>query len=78
MQNQVLKILKDIRPDIDFENETGLITNGILDSFDMISILAMITEQFMIEMDVEDIIVENFDSLDQICFIIEKKKNIIR
>ena len=71
MQNKVLKILKDIRPDIDFENETGLITN-------MISILAMITEQFMIEMDVEDIIVENFDSLDQICFIIEKKKNIIR
>ena len=78
MQNKVLKILKDIRPDIDFENETGQITNGILDSFDMISILAMITEQFMIEMDVEDIIVENFDSLDQICFIIEKKKNIIR
>ena len=32
--DQLMKILQELRPDVDFENETALITNGILDSFD--------------------------------------------
>ena len=31
---ELMEILKGMRPDVDFEKETGLITDGILDSFD--------------------------------------------
>ena len=34
--DQLMKILQELRPDVDFENETALITNGILDSFDIV------------------------------------------
>ena len=36
---QLLELLKNVRPDVDFENETALIDEGILDSFDVVSTL---------------------------------------
>ena len=39
MREQIMKILKGIRSDVDFENETALIDNGVLDSFDIISVV---------------------------------------
>lgn len=73
MYPKILEILKMVREDIDFENADGLITEELLDSFDIIAIVARLMDEFQIEIDVEDISVENFDSVSGICRLVEEK-----
>lgn len=60
------KILEEIRPDIDFKKEEKLIDNGILDSFDIISIVGELNMHYEIEINVEDLLPENFNSMEAI------------
>ena len=41
---KLLELLKGVRPDVDFENETALIDDGLLDSFDVVSIISEIDD----------------------------------
>ncbi len=59
---ELLKIMKGVRPDIDFENETALIDKEMLDSFDIISIVSEANELFGVEINVDDLVPENFNS----------------
>lgn len=59
---ELLKIMKGVRPDIDFENETELIDKEMLDSFDIISIVSEANELFGVEINVDDLVPENFNS----------------
>ena len=43
---ELLNILKDLHPDVDFEKEERLVDDKILDSFDIISVISEIAEQF--------------------------------
>ena len=43
---KLLQLLAEIRPDVDFENETALIDDGILDSFDVVSIISSIDDEY--------------------------------
>lgn len=62
--NELIEALKRVNSKIDYENEKGLITNKIIDSIDMTSILAELEETFDIEIDMEYIVPENFDSVE--------------
>lgn len=68
-------ILEEIRPDIDFENEKSLIDNGILDSFDIISMVGEINDCFGIEINVQYLLPENFNSMEAIYKLILKLQN---
>ena len=57
-------ILSEIRPDVDFETEKQLIDNGVLDSFDIISIASEINGAFDVEINVENLLPENFNSME--------------
>ena len=70
--DKVLEIVKGIRADVDFENEKKLIDDGILDSFDIISIVAEFNEAFDIEIDVEDLEPENFNTVEAMWELIQK------
>ncbi|MCR5251732.1 MAG: acyl carrier protein [Lachnospiraceae bacterium] len=70
--NELLEILKGVRPDIDFEKETALIDNEILDSFDVISIVSEVNEAFGVEINMEDLLPENFNSAEAIYALILK------
>jgi len=70
--DRVLKILQEIRPDVDFENEKELIDGSILDSFDIISIVSELNDEFNIEIDVEDLEPENFNSAQAIFELVQK------
>ena len=59
---ELLKILSEIRPDVDFEKADALIDGGILDSFDIISIVGEINNAFDVEINVEYLLPENFNS----------------
>lgn len=72
--DELIRILEEIRPDIDFESETELIDGGVLDSFDIISIVSEVNDAFDIEIDVTDILPENFNSAEAILELIEKLK----
>ena len=60
--DKLLEILKDLRPDIDFETADKLIDDGVLDSFDIISLVGEINDIFDVEIGVEDLLPENFNS----------------
>lgn len=62
--NELLAIMKEVRPDIDFEKETALIDDNLLDSFDIITIVSEVNEQFDVEINVDDLLPENFNSAE--------------
>lgn len=72
---QLLELLKNVRPDVDFENETALIDEGILDSFDVVSIISEIDDQFGVQIRINELDPENFNSLVNIWNLIQKLKN---
>lgn len=72
---ELLDILRSIRTDIDFENEEKLVDDGLLDSFDIISIIAEINDRYDIEISADDISPENFNSAKSLFELIEKNKN---
>ena len=72
---KILNILQDIRSDVDFKNEKKLIDDGILDSFDIISIVSTFNDEFDIEIDVDELMPENFNTVEAMKQLIEKLQN---
>ena len=59
---ELLEILENLHPEVDFESCTTLIDDKILDSFDIITIISEINEEFDVVIPAEEIIPENFNS----------------
>ena len=72
MRETILEILSDLRPDVDFEKETKLIDNGIMASFDIVSLVAELSEEFDITIRPKDLVPENFNSLDAMQALVER------
>ncbi len=72
MLERLLEILSEVRPDLDFENETHLIDDDLLDSFDIISIVSECNDVFDVEISVDDLEPENFNSAEAIAALIER------
>ena len=72
MREEVMEILTDIRGDVDFENEKSLVTGGILDSFDIISLVGMLNDEYDITIRPANLVPENFDSAEAMLELIEK------
>lgn len=71
---QLLQILKEIRPDVDFENEEALIDDGILDSFDVVSIISEIDDKFGVQIRITELDPESFNSVDNLWNLIQTLK----
>ncbi len=72
---QLLKILQELRPDVNFEEKKALIDDGILDSFDIVALVGEIDEAFDVQIGVEDLIPENFNSLDAIMALVNRLRD---
>ena len=72
--DKLLELLQGIRPDVDFENETELIDDGILDSFDVVSIISEIDDVFGVQIRINELEPENFNSAEAIWTLIQKLK----
>ncbi len=72
---QLIEILKGIRPDVDFENETALIDDGILDSFDVVSIISELDDAFGVQVRITELDPENFNSVAAIWNLIQEMKD---
>ena len=67
-----MRILSELSSDIDFETEDTLIDGGLLDSFDIVTLVAEIDDAFGIEIPAEALIPENFNSAKAIFALIQQ------
>lgn len=72
MKQEIIRILKEVRPDVNFESESKLIDDGILDSFDIIQMVMELNECFDVEIQVEDLQPENFNSIEAMIELITR------
>ncbi|MBQ3423609.1 MAG: acyl carrier protein [Clostridia bacterium] len=70
---KILEILRQIRGDVDFEHEKALIDDGILDSFDVVGIIAELTNAFDISISIDDMVPENFNSVEAMHALVERR-----
>ena len=78
MENDMKKLiglLEGIRPDVDFENEKSLIDDGLIESLDIVAIVTEIMAEFDVEISVDDLVPENFNSADDILAMIKAKQS---
>ena len=68
----LLNILSELHPEVDFETETGLIDNKILDSFDIVTIVAEIDGEFDVQIGADQLIPENFNSAAALWALVEQ------
>ncbi len=72
MRETILEILSGVRSDVDFENNTKLIDDGILESLDIVAIVGELNDEFDVEISVEDLVPENFNSVDAMVELITR------
>lgn len=71
---QLMEILKELRPDVNFEAEDALIDDAILDSFDLVSLIGEINDAFGVEVSFDEMEPENFNSAKAMYAMIERLK----
>ena len=69
---KLLEILDELHPDVDFETEEHLIDNKILDSFDIVTIVAEIDAEYDVAIPAEELVPENFNSAKALYALVEK------
>ena len=72
--DELMKILTETCPGIDFEHETALIDDGILESLDIVPTVSEIMDVFGVELNVDDLLPENFNSVQAIWELIESRR----
>lgn len=75
MKEQIITILTELRPEFDFTQEgVNFIEEGMLDSFDVVTLVDEIEEKMGVAISGMDVLPENFCSIDAICLTIEKNR----
>ncbi len=69
---KIIEILKNIHPEVDYEKETGLIDKRIFDSFDVVTVVGELMDEFDIEITAEHMVPENFNSASAIFDLVSK------
>ena len=62
--DQLLELLKDVNEDVDFTTQTAIIDDEVIDSLDLTGLIADIEDTFDIEIGMNDIVPENFNTVD--------------
>lgn len=72
MRNSIIDILSKLRPEFDFTADVDFIEEGMLDSFDVISLVDELENHFGIRIDGLDVLPENFSSVEGIIHLLKK------
>lgn len=74
MEEKVLSILKEIRPEFDFEESDNFVEDGYLDSFDIVTLVSELETAFDVVIDGLDVLPENFETVGDICNMVNKSR----
>ena len=66
------EILKEIRPEFDFSASRDFIADGMLDSFDMVTLVAALDKNYGISIKGTDILPEHFQNLETISALLKQ------
>ena len=69
---ELITVLEEIKPGVDYSQNEHLIDEEVLDSFDIISIVSAIREEFDVQITAADILPENFNSAKALYALIER------
>lgn len=69
---QLLEILQELHPDVDFETADNLVDGKVFDSFDIVTLVAEINSEFDVAIPAEELVPENFNSAKALYALIEK------
>ena len=72
MYNKVLALLQEEYPEVDFTSSDELVDEGILDSLTLTGIIAALSMEFDIEIPYDEIIEENFNSVEAMAEMVER------
>lgn len=71
----ILQILTELRPDVDFALAQNLIDDSVLDSFDVVSLVSELCDAFEVDITVEDLTPENFNTPAAMLALVERLQN---
>lgn len=74
MKERVIEILTELRPEFDFTENVDFIEEGMLDSFDIVSLVDEVENSFGVAISGADVIPENFCSIEAICETIKRNQ----
>lgn len=69
---ELIEILEDINPDVEYKTCTDLVSGGYITSFEIVVLVSEIAETFNVKIPAEQIIPENFESVESIYALIQK------
>lgn len=72
MKEQIVEILKEIRPEFEFEGVENFFEEGMLDSFDLMTLVSTLESRFGVKIDGTDILPENFANVEAIAALLER------
>lgn len=70
--DEIIEILENMHPDIDFTTHTKLIDDKVLDSFDIVTLIAELSNEFDVSIPAEEIVPENFNSAQALHNMVER------
>lgn len=76
MNNEILEILNELKPKENYSADVSFIEEGLLDSFDIISLISMLEEKYKIIVDGLDIVPENFENVEAIINLVNKSQKV--
>ena len=69
--DKLISILKSLHDHVDWMNESGLVDDGIIDSFDIIALVGDLNDEFGVEIELEHLTPENFNSVSSIMSLLQ-------
>ena len=70
--SEVISMLEDIKEDVDYESETALVDDRVLDSFDILAVISALDDEFDVSVPAKDIVPDNFNSAEAICELVRR------
>ena len=72
VKEKILEMLKEIKPNKNLETVTDIVEGGYLDSFEIMNLIMLMGENFNVEIGFEEIVPENFNSVDAMASMVER------
>ncbi len=71
-KEKVIEIMEGVNADIDYANEKALIDDELLNSFDVVAIISDLSDEFDIDIEVDEMVPENFNSVEAVCKMVTR------
>lgn len=78
MKEKIIKMLEQLKPELNFSTSDNYVDDGMLDSFDVIELISILEDEFDVVIDGMDILPENFVNVEQIELLVKKANKMYR